>query len=404
MKFNHSFLKSLSERVGGSFYVFDPEIVKENITRLRDRLRSHHPATEVAYALKANYMPPIGKVLAEVEAMGEVVSRFEYDIASHYLPKDRLVFNGPVKRKSDLHLAIESGSLVNIDSFREISHLRSLAGLFSDINIGLRVGMFNGNKKSRFGFGEINGELEKAIHQIKSIDNVSVSGLHCHLSTQDKTAEGHAKRIRDLLHIRETLKPIAKIDTINIGGGLLGDMPQYLASQMELNPPTLEDYADAIGEAIGESVANGVDPSFRLIIEPGVSMVANCMVLVAEVIEVRERDGFRQVLVDTNINNVNPTRSKYVPSTYVVGARESSSEIHPTRLVGNTCMEHDLIIDNKMECMKEGDFIVFENKGAYSINYTPLFITPTPAIVDKDGFILKRCDSAEEIVSHYTSI
>lgn len=399
MKIEHGFLSTVSERVGGSFYVFDPDVVSGNILRLRDRLRSYHAATEIAYALKANYMPPIGKILAEVGAMGEVVSRLEYDIASHYLPKNRLVFNGPVKRNADLALAIEGGSLINIDSFREIDYLKSLSGLFNHIDIGMRVNPFSGNKKSRFGFGTENGELEEALRQLKKIENVSISGLHCHLSTQDKTVKGHADRIRALLDLRKVLSSRISIDTINIGGGFFGDMPKALASQMKVEPPSLEDYADAIGEALERS--GKIDSSFRLIIEPGVSMVANSMLLVAEVIEVRVRDEYRQVLIDTNINNVNPTRSRCIPATYTITARESSFEGVPTQLVGNTCMEHDVILENDMGCVEPGDFIVFENRGAYSINYTPLFITPTPAIVDKNGLLLKCSDSAENIISNY---
>ncbi|EWH00869.1 hypothetical protein Q427_17070 [Halomonas sp. BC04] len=127
------------------------------------------------------------------------------------------------------------------------------------------------------------------------------------------------------------------------------------------------------------------------------------MCLVAPVVETRQRRGGWQALLDTGINSLNATRSATRPSLRVVSSSLSAIGDVPRdyRLVGNTCMEHDIICESFMGCLDIGDFVVFENRGAYSLNYTPPFIVPCPAVVDFQGRLLKRAESPDDILASY---
>lgn len=400
MTLDHKTLHKLSHLAGGTFYLFDENRFVENYSRLRERLRQHHANTQVAYALKANYMPRICELIDELGGMAEVVSRFEFDVAHRHLPAAQLIFNGPIKREDDLRTALRGGSAVNIDSFKEIALLERLASEFDEIVIGLRVN-FASLPASRFGFQVESGELENALNRLKRIPNLKVTGLHCHVSDRARGVTAHTERIRLLGELASQLAPRYTIETLNVGGGLLGAMPELLKLQFPFEVPSTDEYADAIGLAFKRYAPS---PSMQLIVEPGISMVADTHCLVAEVMEIRERNNIHQALIDTSINSTNPTHSHSQPMLHAVTANTHyANPPHAYRLVGHTCMEHDVICEVFTGRLEIGDYIVFENRGAYSINYTPPFITPAPAVLNRQGHMLKRADDCASVLASYCS-
>lgn len=396
----HAFLNESARKVGDSFYLFDEAAFRRNYLGLRHRLRQHWPGTDVAYALKANYMPAIVACVADMQGQVEVVSRFEYDVARRILPAERIIYNGPIKRQADLRLALEAGSQVNLDSFAELEALARLAGGLPRVRVGLRLNFPSSELISRFGFGVGNGELEEALTLLEALPGVEVVALHCHATCRALGVKDPVRRIRRLCEVARRLLPDHPIETINIGGGLLGEMPASLRSQFSFPVPSLEEYADAIGEAFLRHRPAAVT---RLVVEPGTSMVANTMTLAARVMEVRQRRDGWQALLDTSINAVNPTRSSVAPLLEAVTSRADQASPTPAfKLVGNTCMEHDVIREEFMADLQAGDFVLVLNRGAYSLNYTPPFIVPACGVVDLEGRVLKRADREETILASYT--
>lgn len=399
MRLDHTLLTAVSQRVGGAFYLFDDQRFQDNYQDLRDGLRREWPRVEVAYAMKANYMPAIGDLLDELDGWAEVVSRFEYEVARRSLPGDRVIFNGPIKREDDLRLAFASGSLVNIDSFAEIEALRRVAPSFDRLPVGLRLCFESPHLVSRFGFEVESGELDRALQECEVIDNLEVVALHYHATCRQRGVDDLADRVTQLCRVAEMLLPRHPIQTLDIGGGLLGDMPEALKEQFPFPVPAMADYVAAIGEAMRRCSPT---PSMRLVVEPGVSMVANTMCLVARVMEVRARRQGWQALLDTSVNSVSPTRSGTRPVLEAVTASpRDGAKSSRYRLVGNTCMEHDVISESFPGPLEEGDFIVVANRGAYSLNYTPPFIVPSPAVVDRRGRVLKRADDHHSLLASY---
>lgn len=398
MSLDHAFLETVSRQVGGAFYVFDDDIFRSNYQGLRERLRLHWPGTDVAYAMKANYMPAIVDLLASMEGYAEVVSRFEYEIARQALPGKRIIFNGPVKREADLRLALEEGSQINLDSFQEIESLKRLSGEFGRLRVGLRVCFSSPHLASRFGFEVETGELKRALKLLSNIDRLELVALHCHATCRTLGVEDPVNRTRQLCELASSLVTEHSIETLNIGGGLMGEMSTFLMSQFDFPLPSLNAYADAIGEAFVRYRPSAVS---RLVVEPGISMVGNAMCLVARVMEVRQRRHGWQALLDTSINSVNPTRSSIQPDLLTVSPRIRTANCRLYRLVGHTCMEHDVICEALTADLEEGDFVVVENRGAYSLNYTPPFIVPAPAVINRQGDVLKRADDARQILEIY---
>lgn len=396
---DHAWLAEVSGRVGGAFYVFDTRLFQANYLGLRERLRRHWPQTDLAYAMKANYMPAIGKVLSDMGGWAEVVSSFEYEVARRTLPANRVIFNGPIKREAELRHSLASGSHLNLDSFHEIALLKSLSKEFDQLRVGLRVCFPWPELASRFGF-EVGGELRRALEALAAIPNLQVVSLHCHATRRQLGVMDHVERIERLCELAGELLPQHPIESLNIGGGLLGQMPDELRNQLPHPSPSLEEYADAIGQTFARCSPN---EGMHLLVEPGTAIVADTMFLVAPVIETRRRSHGWQALLDTGINHVNPTRSAIRPVLHAITARAHGGEqVAPTyRLVGNTCMEHDQICEAFTGHLEPGDYILVVNRGAYSLNYTPPFIVACPAVVDRQGRLLKWADTPGSVLASY---
>ncbi len=402
MPASHEFLDRVARKHGDSFYVFNAERFKSNYLAFREGLRRHYRNSDVAYAFKANYMPAIGRLLADLQGMGEVVSRFEYDVARRFLPADRLVFNGPVKRDEDLLFALQSGSQLNLDSLHELERLVRLTDHGAPCRIGLRISACKADgAESRFGLSAETGELDAALKLLDQHEHITVNSLHCHLNSPTKTPEEFVARLETLWSIANTLNPRHRLGSINVGGGFFGRLPEALRRQFDCPIATADEYTAAIGKAFASMCPDG---QVQLLIEPGVSVVADTMILVARVMGIRQRNGRRQALLDTSIVGVNPTHSALqAPLSVVAPERARGSLLQPCALVGNTCMEHDTIVPELVADLEVGDFIVFGNRGAYSINYTPDFIHPASAIVDSHGNLLKSADNATTALASYVT-
>jgi diaminopimelate decarboxylase len=75
-------------------------------------------------------------------------------------------------------------------------------------------------------------------------------------------------------------------------------------------------------------------------------------------------------------------------------------------LVGYTCMEGDCLYHGYAGYLAPGDFVVFDNVGAYTSVLRPPFINPAPPMIacqhDSGGFeLVRRRETAKDLFSTY---
>ncbi|MFD2632145.1 alanine racemase [Idiomarina piscisalsi] len=398
-KLDFNVLDMLSQKMGKSFYIFSSQLFEENYTRFSKTLKKYYKNSHVAYAVKANYMPEIIRSLSTLKGTAEVVSNFEYDVARMFLDGRDIIFNGPVKSESDIEKAIKEGSTVNIDSWYQIELIQKLSGDFSRIELGLRYNSNEVFSDCRFGFNYENGDLARAVEMLKAIDNVKITSLHSHYSSSDKSPSFFEKRARKSIELHKELT-LTDLQTVNIGGGFMGTLPAALLEQFGGVQHSFESYAEVLGRTFSDEYG---EHGPRLVIEPGVSLVGDTMKLAAKVLEIKEMHGRLYAVLDTSINVLNPTRSKVTPSCSSLSSSDNGETgAREYTLVGNTCMETDILVANFKGNLSTGDFVVFDNRGAYSNNFTPAFIMPQPGIVTTEGKVVKQPDDIHSILHTYS--
>jgi diaminopimelate decarboxylase len=411
MELNWQQLNDLEREYGDSFYLVNIDKFRSNYQEFLHSFQQIYPNIKIGYSYKTNYLPKLCKLAYSWGAYAEVVSQMEYDLAVKLgVSPDRIIFNGPLKRSHDLSNALLQGSLVNLDSLREVSIFKEVAANYPEktFTVGLRCNFdINTDRISRFGFDVSNGDLEDAFATIQSLPNCSVAGLHCHFSTAHRSVASYSLRTQKLLELVKLLFPEYPPKFVNVGGGFFGKMPPELSRQFENEIPSYQAYAKAIAPQVASQFTHNNLP--ELIVEPGVALVADIMKFAAKVVGIKTVRSRQIALLAGSIHNTKPTGSDKKPKVevYKCDRRTSSDRIDGTiDLVGYTCMEHDLLYPGYQGDIAVGDYVVFDNMGAYTIVFKPPFISPNPAIISYDCVtnqyeLCRRAETMDDVFTSY---
>ena len=190
-----SYLSSISERFGSSFYLFDPDVFEKNFNDLLGSFQNFYPKTKIAYSYKTNYLPCICKQANSLGAYAEVVSRFEYEIAIQSgINPEMIIFNGPLKTKDDLHEALLAGVIVNVDSPYEVSHIQEIALEYPDsiLRVGIRCAFKSkALPPTRFGIDPYSRTFWQIVQQLRKTPNIFLLGLHCHFLPHERSPKSY---------------------------------------------------------------------------------------------------------------------------------------------------------------------------------------------------------------------
>ena len=187
----------------------------------------------------------------------------------------------------------------------------------------------------------------------------------------------------------------------DVGGGFFGAAAKGIDVS---NKPEYSDYADIILDlCLQNEWFNKVLPN--IVIEPGVSVVANVFSYVSRIFQTKEIAGQKFLSTDGTVFDVKPTlHSNNLPHTFFV--KESGDGTYVANLVGSTCMEKDVILSDVCvpNTIKNGDYVKIDGVGAYTIVLTPTFINYVSPIVSVEGkkeTLVRRRQTLDDVMAFY---
>lgn len=408
MNIDYNKLKSLSDEYGDSFYLLDSGSFQKNYSELLTSFRRFYPNTFIGYSYKTNYIPRLCSIINMNKGYAEVVSEMEYDLAIKIgVNPNNIIVNGPYKTRSSLTRFLTQGSLVNIDSFYELEHIKKISEEFPDktLRIGVRCNFqINSSYISRFGIDIGHPFFYEMFHVLNEIPNVSLEGIHCHFP--DRQLDLYQTRVRTMLRLSKELFDVPP-KFINIGGGYFGKMPSGLANQFNVKIATFEEYANLIANKFADFFKDTpVDTKPKLIIEPGSALVADTMKFVTRVIEIKKVQSKLIVTSSGSKFNLGSFSSTInlpldvFSSKHYLGQQKNTYEI-----AGYTCIENDYLYKNYYGTINPGDFLVFSNVGSYSVVFKPPFILPNFAIIElmpnNKIFLVRRKETFDDVFITY---
>lgn len=404
-----NYLDKLAQKYGTPFYLMDASTYLYNIKSFKSAFLSKYPRLVVGYSFKTNYVPALCNIAMGEGCYAEVVSEMEYDLAKRIGFKN-VIFNGPIKRESILDKALKEGAVINLDSLYEFHNVLKYKSENPDKNVavGLRLNIdltdADGVSKVQCGlrvgrFGFTRKLLSEIIPSLKK-NGIRIISLHGHTSSSDRAVANYGLIVSQMLSLCSDFQ-LDDLQYFDVGGGFFGAAAKGIDVS---NKPKYSDYANIILDScLQNEWFKRVQPN--IVIEPGVSVVANVFSYVSRIFQTKEIAGQKFLSTDGTVFDVKPTlHSNNLPHTFFV--KEPGSGTYVANLVGSTCMEKDVILSDVYvpNSIKGGDYVKIDGVGAYTIVLTPTFINYVSPIVSIEGnkeTLVRRRQTLDDVMAIY---
>lgn len=385
----------------------------------------------ILYSIKTNYLPNLVRALKAEGCAADVVSGYEMELALALgFSGDQITFNGPHKTAAELERAINAGVFINLDSTDEAVRLNRIAkDRGQPIDVGLRlnpgIAIYRGADptynemaeraalESKFGYTVPDGAAEAAAAEISALSHLRITGFHCHLGSQITDVDAFTQALERLFAFVGAFAANHPLERMNIGGGFgvdgirrerRGPLRGLLAfhgcdnldAQNEGFP--LRAFAEAVSSLRAQYGLNGV----QFYCEPGRAIVSDAMALLATVSSVKETGGVPWVIVDAGLNLM-PTIAMHEDH----GIREVAPSGAPKtlfRVGGPLCYEGDVLAAAILlgDDIAEGDLVLVEDSGAYTVSRATNFIRPRAAVVALEDGEASLCWRREEFADVFS--
>lgn len=313
----------------------------------------------VSYAVKAN---PDEMVIQNLIAAGisafDVASPFEIDLVRRLLPSAALHYHNPVRGRDEIAHAVEAGVKTwAVDSVSELEKLIELVPVRGcEISVRFKLPV----EGAAYNFGaKFGATSEVAAQLMRRADQAGfTASLTFHPGTQCTDPMAWDAYIRAARRICDVSGVMAR--RLNVGGGF--------PSHRHVGPaPALGEIFELI-DRVSAEVFGDARPD--LVCEPGRGIVADAFALITCVKALR--DGEHVFLNDGTYGGLSEFPSVTNIDRIDVFSTEGKRRIgsaHPRTVFGPTCDSIDRLPGDLPlpDDLVEGDYIVFQGMGAYSL-------------------------------------
>ncbi|MCL5105510.1 MAG: diaminopimelate decarboxylase [Armatimonadetes bacterium] len=402
---------------GTPLYVMDEQLIRENCRAYKSAFESEYGKSAIAYASKAFTLTAMCALAAQEGMWLDVASAGElYTARCAGFPMGHVLFHGNYKSADELEMALECGvKYIVADSFLELDVLSAIAedaGKTQEILLRCNPGVdphthrliSTGQEDSKFGFNIKNGLAMKAVKKALGSKSLKLSGIHCHLGSQllDFTpfAEAAPVMARFIGQVREETG--AGMEILDLGGG---PGVRYLESH---NPPSIEEFAKVVSEAVICAVAAaGIDKPM-LILEPGRSITGEAGTTIYTIgapkeVSIPEEPGTRTYLpVDGGLSD-NPRPALYDALYSAILANRAGDAPTKTYTVSGKHCETDMLIPSVvLPEARVGDLLAVQTTGAYNhsmaSNYNRFTRPAVVFVMDGAADIVARRETLEDLI------
>lgn len=292
--------EALRQQYGTPFYIYSGEFIEKRFSAYSGTINGR--PVKIAYAVKANSNIYLLKRLAQLGAGFDIVSVGELErvLLAGADPKT-VVFSGVGKTNAEIKRALEVGiGCFNVESIPELERIEAIAQELKMVApVQLRINpnvavethpyISTGLKENKFGIA-----LDEALAVYQNIAQKSafkIMGVSCHIGSQITELAPFLEASRSLIQLADALNQQGIIiNDIDVGGGLGIEMTE------NQRVPQPQDLLQAL-----DGIFSGTKYAVHL--QPGRSIVGNSAWLISEVIDIKEQNGRRFIILDSAMND-----------------------------------------------------------------------------------------------------
>jgi diaminopimelate decarboxylase len=392
-------LSAIAGAEGTPVYVYSAALIRERYHEIDDAFGGY--PHRLHYALKANSTFGIVRLLHGLGSAVDANSVWEIEVARRagFAPDD-IVFPGVGKSPAELECAVPLGlKAINVESAGELARVETMAEkagrparvairINPDIDAGSHPHISTGLKINKFGV-----PLDAARELIASIAHrrwLTLVALHVHVGSQITTIEPLRSAASFLAGLAGELQRAGiRLEYLDLGGGL------GIAYD---GVPVLSP-----GEYVAALVAEVRPTGLPIVIEPGRSIVGPSGALIAQVVDLKPRNGVSQfAVIDAGMTEL-LRPALYGAFHRIEPVRQSTGAPGQYEIVGPVCESSDVVgRDRELSPLAVGDLLAIRDTGAYgsamasNYNRRPL---PVEVLVDGGRWrVLRRRQTVDDLL------
>ena len=397
LRFDGVRLADVARQFGTPAYVYSRNGIERNWRRMGAAFGAREHL--VCYAVKACPNIAVLDVLARLGSGFDVVSGGELArVLRAGGDARKIVFSGVGKQRWEIEHALAAGiGCFNVESAAELDLLAQIAGaqkriapvavrINPDVDANTHPHVATGLRTSKFGVGV---EQAAALYdEIRRHPSLDAHGVDCHIGSQITETAPYRKALHSVVELADYLTrrgdDVAHIDA---GGG-------FGIAYADASPPPVEDYVRAINDVVGAR-------PYRILVEPGRSIVGDAGVLVTTVLRRKNNGGRDFAVVDAAMNDL-PRPMLYQARHDVVAVRERDGEPRPFEVAGPVCESGDVLGSARLADAREGDLLTILSAGAYGFSMAGNYNSrprPVEVMIDRgQAHVVRLRESLQDLM------
>ena len=395
------FLVQLANEFGTPLYVYNTEKIQFQFNRLKNAFTALQP--RFFYACKAltniNILRYVKSIGSSVDCSS--INEVKLALKAGFEP-DNILYTSSNISFEEIQEAVTAGVHINIDSLSNLEKFAKKYGHSYPVGIRLRPNIMaggnlkisTGHESSKFG---IPLEQVDKVYQLMKDYQVQIRCLQIHTGSEISDPDVFVKGIEVLFSLTTSFP---ELEVLDLGGGF------HVAYKEGDVDADVELLAQKIQEAVAAYEKNG-GKKIQLWFEPGKFLASAAGYFITKVNVIKQTPTITFAGIDSGLNHL--IRPMFYGSYHrIENISNTQGELHEYNIVGNICETDTFATARKVNEIREGDYLVFYNAGAYGFemasNYNSRFKPAEVLVKDGNAHLIRRRDNLDDLLRNQLNV
>ncbi|WP_336516962.1 diaminopimelate decarboxylase [Pollutibacter soli] len=388
-------LTEIAKEYGTPVYVYHAETIARQYNRLKEAFSDCN--ARFFYACKALTNINVLKYMLRLGANLDCVSINEVKIGlmAGFAPENILYTPNCVDFSEYLE-AQKLGVNINIDNISILEQFGNRFGSSYPVCIRLNPHIMAGGN-FKISTGHVDSKFGISIHQIRHIERVvrstkvQVKGIHMHTGSEIKDVGVFLEGLEVMFGLASHFP---ELEFIDLGSGF----------KVPYQPGDAETDIQQLGSKVAEAFRNFEKESgsrLQVWFEPGKYLVSQCGYFVVKANVIKQTPATVFVGVNSGFNHlIRPMF--YEAYHHIVNLSNPDGPERIYTVVGNICETDTFAWDRKLNEVREGDLLMFQNAGAYGFEMSSQFnsrLKPAEVlVVNGEAHLIRKRQEFEDLL------
>ena len=379
-------LTEIANEFGTPVYIYHAEKIAEQYNKLLQAFKSFD--SKIFYACKSLSNINILKYICSLGASLDCVSINEVKLGLLAgFSKENILYTPNCVDFNEILEAKELGVNINIDNISILEQFGNKFGNTYPVCIRLNPHIMAGGN-FKISTGHVDSKFGISIHQLRHIErivkttNLHVAGIHMHTGSEIKDINVFLMGLEVMFSMAEHFPNLKYID---LGSGF----------KVPYQPGETETDVNLLGQKVAEAFSKfeaETGKKIQVWFEPGKYLVSQCGFLVVKANVIKQTPATVFVGVNSGFNHlIRPMMYEAYHHIENISNQHGTARIYT--VVGNICETDTFAWDRTLPEVREGDYLVFYNAGAYGFEMSSNFnsrLKPAEVLVQNGKPILIR--------------